>query len=354
MIRTHSVELIAIANGVLREYGYGKRMTERAAHQLSTLIVIVLFGIYIWGVMHNGRDPFPDASVATRAFRDAGGVVVLLSNFTGYLLPWDQLSFWAITICTGMLDYVPWLGPHLKALLMAGDEIGPAALKLFYTVHVTVLPALFLFLLAYHFWRVRKAGGLVVPPRMKDTAEETPVRVATIPHLIVRELAVAAVLLAGLLVILAFAAGLYYAPFDWDLGALPRDPVPVDAIPDIGENQQIVFTRWMGRSPQDVEDQITYPLTVSLLGIPGVKTIRSYSYFGFSSIYVIFKDDVEFYWSRSRVLEKLNSLPDGTLPEGVQPALGPDATALGQVFWYTLEGRDEPIAQGRLIFSDPL
>jgi copper/silver efflux system protein len=95
-----------------------------------------------------------------------------------------------------------------------------------------------------------------------------------------------------------------------------------------------------GRSPQDVEDQITYPLTVSLLGIPGVKTIRSYSMFGFSSIYIIFDEDIEFYWSRSRILEKLNSLPQGTLPEGVQPALGPDATALGQIFWYTLEGRD--------------
>jgi Cu(I)/Ag(I) efflux system membrane protein CusA/SilA len=135
--------------------------------------------------------------------------------------------------------------------------------------------------------------------------------------------------------------GIMVAPFDWKIAGLQRDPVPVDAIPDIGENQQIVFTEWTGRSPQDVEDQITYPLTVALLGIPGVKTIRSYSFFGFSSIYVIFKDDVEFYWSRSRVLEKLNSLPGGTLPDGVQPALGPDATALGQVFWYTLEGRDE-------------
>lgn len=132
--------------------------------------------------------------------------------------------------------------------------------------------------------------------------------------------------------------GLLVAPFDWKVGSLPRDPVPVDAIPDIGENQQIVFTPWMGRSPQDIEDQVTYPLTVSLLGIPGVKTVRSFSMPGFSTVYVIFKDDVEFYWSRSRILEKLNSLPPGTLPEGVQPALGPDATALGQVFWYTLEG----------------
>jgi len=145
----------------------------------------------------------------------------------------------------------------------------------------------------------------------------------------------------GLLILMVIAWGIFVAPFDWNLGGLPRNPVPVDAIPDIGENQQIVFTEWMGRSPQDVDDQITYPLTVSLLGIPGVKTIRSSSMFGFSSIYVIFEEGVDFYWSRSRILEKLNSLPAGTLPEGVQPALGPDATALGQVFWYTLEGRDE-------------
>ncbi|UCC29936.1 MAG: efflux RND transporter permease subunit, partial [Phycisphaerales bacterium] len=148
-------------------------------------------------------------------------------------------------------------------------------------------------------------------------------------------------LVVGLLILLTVGWGIGVAPFDWDLGAWPRSPVPVDAIPDIGENQQIVFTEWPGRSPQDVEDQISYPLTVSLLGIPGVRTIRSQSMFGFSTIYVIFKDGVEFYWSRSRVLEKLNSLPAGTLPQGVQPALGPDATALGQVFWYTLEGRDE-------------
>ncbi|MCZ6689286.1 MAG: efflux RND transporter permease subunit [Planctomycetota bacterium] len=133
--------------------------------------------------------------------------------------------------------------------------------------------------------------------------------------------------------------GIVVAPFDWEIEWLPRDPVPVDAIPDLGENQQIVFTEWSGRSPQDVEDQITYPLTVSLLGIPGIKTIRSFSHFGFSTIYAIFDDGVEFYWSRTRVLERLSSLPPRTLPEGVTPVLGPDATALGQVFWYTLEGR---------------
>lgn len=134
--------------------------------------------------------------------------------------------------------------------------------------------------------------------------------------------------------------GVLVAPFDWEIEGLPRSPVPVDAIPDIGENQQIVFTEWAGRSPQDIDDQISYPLTVALLGIPGVKDIRSYSIFGFSTIYVVFDEGVEFYWSRSRVLEKLNSLPAGTLPTGITPMLGPDATALGQVFWYTLEGRD--------------
>jgi copper/silver efflux system protein len=152
------------------------------------------------------------------------------------------------------------------------------------------------------------------------------------------------IVLAGVIIL-----GLVVAPFDWDIPWLPRHPVPVDAIPDIGENQQIVYTPWEGRSPKDIEDQITYPLTVSLLGLPGVKAIRSNSFFGFSTIYVIFNEDLEFYWTRSRILEKLNSLPSGTLPAGVQPTLGPDATALGQVFWYTLEGEGFGLDQLRTI-----
>jgi Cu(I)/Ag(I) efflux system membrane protein CusA/SilA len=147
--------------------------------------------------------------------------------------------------------------------------------------------------------------------------------------------------LVTFLFIVAFVVlGIVYTPFNWHTGILPRDPIPVDAIPDIGDNQQIVSTEWMGRSPKDIEDQITYPLTTALLGIPGVQTVRSTSMFGMSFIYIIFKDNVEFYWSRSRILEKLSSLQAGTLPSGVQPALGPDATALGQIYWYTLEGRD--------------
>lgn len=148
-------------------------------------------------------------------------------------------------------------------------------------------------------------------------------------------------LVTFLVLIVMVSWGIVTSPFGWKTGFLPSDPVPVDAIPDIGENQQIVYTEWSGRSPQDIDDQISYPLTTALLGIPGVKTIRSNSIFGLSSIYIIFDDDVEFYWSRTRILEKLNSLPQGTLPEGVSPALGPDATALGQIYWYTLEGRDQ-------------
>jgi copper/silver efflux system protein len=134
--------------------------------------------------------------------------------------------------------------------------------------------------------------------------------------------------------------GVAVAPFDWDLGGFPRRPIPVDAIPNLGENQQIVFTEWPGRSPQDVENQVTYPLTVSLLGVPGVQEVRSTSMFGASLIFLIFNEDIEFYWARARIIEKLNSLPAGMLPADAPPALGPDATALGQVFWYTIEGRD--------------
>ncbi len=147
-------------------------------------------------------------------------------------------------------------------------------------------------------------------------------------------------LVVFILAIMVVSWGVLVAPFDWKFLAEERNQVAVDAIPDIGENQQIVFTEWMGRSPQDVEDQITYPLTAALLGIPEVKTIRSYSYFGFSSVYVIFNEHADWDWSRSKILEKLNSLPAGTLPPETAPALGPDATALGQVFWYTLEGHD--------------
>jgi len=118
---------------------------------------------------------------------------------------------------------------------------------------------------------------------------------------------------------------------------------PVDAIPDIGEKQVIVFADWPGRSPQDVEDQVTYPLTVSLQGTPRVKAIRSFSGFGFSMVFVIVFDDADYYWARSRVLERLN-VAAARLPAGVVPTLGPDATALGQIYWYTMEAEGADLA----------
>lgn len=145
-------------------------------------------------------------------------------------------------------------------------------------------------------------------------------------------------LIVLLLLALVVGWGWRVMPFKVADYGIPRDPIPVDAIPDIGENQQVVFTEWAGRSPRDVEDQITYPLTTALQGTAGVKTIRGLSMFGFSQIYVIFEDHLDFFWCRSRLLEKLSSIQERVLPEGVSPSLGPDATALGQVFWYTLEG----------------
>jgi copper/silver efflux system protein len=123
---------------------------------------------------------------------------------------------------------------------------------------------------------------------------------------------------------------------------------PIDAIPDLSDNQVIVFTDWSGRSPQEVEDQVTYPLTVSLQGLPGVRVVRSSSAFGFSMINVIFEDAVDLYFARSRVLERLQLLAK-SLPAGVVPTLGPDATGVGHVFWYTVEGRGHSLRDLRSI-----
>jgi CzcA family heavy metal efflux pump len=124
------------------------------------------------------------------------------------------------------------------------------------------------------------------------------------------------------------------ALFIW--GAFALKDNPIDAIPDLSENQVIVFTEWMGRSPQIMEDQVTYPLVTNLQGIPKVKNIRGTSMFGMSFVYVIFEDDAEIYWARTRVLERLN-YAQKLLPESVIPALGPDGTGVGHIFWYTLD-----------------
>ena len=143
---------------------------------------------------------------------------------------------------------------------------------------------------------------------------------------------------------------LFVLVIGWGYWALNN--TPIDAIPDIGENQQIVFVDWPGRSPKDMEDQVIYPLSVNLMGIPGMKVIRSNSMFSFGMINVIFEEGVDFYWSRTRILERLN-IAQKDLPEGVVPQLGPDATALGQIFWYTVENGYYCPDHPKLRFDEP-
>ena len=141
---------------------------------------------------------------------------------------------------------------------------------------------------------------------------------------------------------LFFAAGF----FGWGLYSVKTSKI--DAIPDLSENQVIVFTEWMGRSPQIIEDQITYPLVTNLQGLPKVNYVRANSMFGMSFIYIIFEDDVDVYWARSRVLERLNSIGN-VLPEGVSPTLGPDGTGVGHVLWYTLDAPGMDLGEQRAV-----
>lgn len=145
--------------------------------------------------------------------------------------------------------------------------------------------------------------------------------------------------IVALMVVMLTVGGLIVAPFDFGL-SLPRHPVSVDAIPDIGENQQIVHIEWPGRSAQDIEDQLAYPLSSILTSVSGVTTVRSQSMLGSASIYIIFDEKTEYYWSRARIQETLSNLDSTQIPAGATLALGPPANALGQVYWYTLEGRD--------------
>ena len=143
-------------------------------------------------------------------------------------------------------------------------------------------------------------------------------------------------------IVLLLATGL----FVW--GILNSKKNPIDAIPDLSENQVIVFTEWMGRGPQIMEDQVTYPLVSNLQGIPKVKNIRGTSMFGMSFVYVIFEDDVDVYWARTRVLERLN-YAQRLLPNGVTPTLGPDGTGVGHVFWYTLDTKNLDLGEQRAL-----
>jgi Cu(I)/Ag(I) efflux system membrane protein CusA/SilA len=144
------------------------------------------------------------------------------------------------------------------------------------------------------------------------------------------------------LVVLLLAAGL----FAYGLFSIRKNPI--DAIPDLSENQVIVFTEWMGRSPQVIEDQVTFPLVSNLQGIPRIRNIRGSSMFGMSFVYVIFEDDTDIYWARTRVMERLN-YAQRLLPQGVTPSLGPDGTGVGHIFWYHLEAPKMDLGEQRAL-----
>ena len=161
-------------------------------------------GLLIVAFLHLLRVYFTGAFHPPRQFNWVIGLglffTALLSNFTGYLMPWDQLAFWAITICTGMLEYIPGAGPWLQKLIQGGSEVGPATLSNFYAIHTAILPALFIMLMPFHFWRVRKAGGLVIPHTPEEETETRGESVDTIPNLLLREGVAALVVLAFILV----------------------------------------------------------------------------------------------------------------------------------------------------------
>ena len=207
---------LLLGTGVLLKFVY-QPFPEKAYESILFLQNEVLFGRLIRNIHHwsaNGlilaaflhllRVFFTGAFHAPRQFNWVIGsalfLIVLLSNFTGYLLPWDQLAFWAITICTGMLEYIPGIGLWLQELIQGGPEVGPGTLSRFYAVHTAILPALLFILLLFHFWRIRKAGGLVVPRSSGQSLEKRGQSVPAIPNLLLREVVVALVLCAFMLV----------------------------------------------------------------------------------------------------------------------------------------------------------
>jgi quinol-cytochrome oxidoreductase complex cytochrome b subunit len=208
------------ATGLMLKFVY-QPVPDRAYESVIHLQNNVLFGklirsIHHWSAnillaivfLHFLRVFFTGAFYPPRQFNWIIGLAMLLavltSNITGYLLPWDQLAFWAITICTGMLEYIPGIGKWLQTLIRGGDEIGPATLSIFFALHTAVIPACLLVLMPWHFWRVRKAGGLVIPRRPDEDEASQDEKVPSIPNLILREIVVALVLIAVIMLISIF------------------------------------------------------------------------------------------------------------------------------------------------------
>ena len=170
-------------------------------HWCANFLVLMVF-------LHMLRVFFTGAFHPPRQFNWIIGLglfgLVLTANFTGYLLPYDQLAYWAVTVSTGMMEYIPFIGNRLQEIIQGGHEIGPTTLSIFFAIHTAVVPVGLVILMAFHFWRTRKAGGLVIPRAPGEEIEEKPVRVTTLPHLLLRELVVALVLIAFVMVVSVF------------------------------------------------------------------------------------------------------------------------------------------------------
>jgi quinol-cytochrome oxidoreductase complex cytochrome b subunit len=209
--------MMLFVTGLMLKFAY-QPVPDRAYESIVRLQNVAYFGqlirnIHHWGgnalllvvFLHFLRVFFSGAFHSGRQFNWIIGLVMFLlvlgSNFTGYLLPWDQLAFWAITICTGMLEYIPGIGVELQKLIRGGSDIGPATLTNFFAIHTAIVPACLIVLMPFHFWRIRKARGLVVPRKPEEDPADRGKTVATIPNLIVRELVVASVLVALILVV---------------------------------------------------------------------------------------------------------------------------------------------------------
>lgn len=184
--------ILAIENEVV----FGQ-LIRNIHHWSANLLVLIVF-------LHMLRVFFTGAYHPPRQFNWIIGLglfgLVLIANFTGYLLPYDQLSYWAVTVATGMLEYIPGIGVQIQKMILGGSDIGPATLSTFFAIHTAVIPLGFIVLMAFHFWRTRKAGGLVIPKLPEEEMEEKPIRVPTLPDLLVREVVTALVLLAFILV----------------------------------------------------------------------------------------------------------------------------------------------------------
>jgi quinol-cytochrome oxidoreductase complex cytochrome b subunit len=181
----------------LQEEIWFGQLIRNIHHWSGNILVIVSF-------LHLLRVFFTGAFQGARSFNWVIGLclffLILISNFTGYLLPWDQLAFWAITICTGMLEYLPGLGLWLQNMIRGGEDVGQATLSIFFTIHVVIVPLCLFLLMPFHFWRVRKVGGVVVPRSSVNDSEEKNIYVSTVPNLVIRELVVGLVLIAFVMV----------------------------------------------------------------------------------------------------------------------------------------------------------